>query len=144
MAARKPDKLTVVFVDPARPPRDAELRALLGNSSRGLDALLAALQRAQPTLAHAWKFSPRIGWYRVALLGERRLFYLVPRRGGFRVSLILGERAVGALLVGLHAARVRRLLTTAKRYPEGIAFAFSGAGFEPGLVLAFVQAKIAH
>ena len=138
---RKPDG---AFVDTKRPPTETELKFALGATFPALDEVLAALRAAQPAITSEWKYSPRVGWYQIWLIAQRRLFYLVPQRDNFRLSLIVGQKALEALLAGPRGVAVKRRLKTAKRYPEGTAFAFTAGRFDAGLVLAFVAAKIAH
>jgi hypothetical protein len=132
------------FPDPAESPQDADLKVALGRAFTPVARILSDLAAAYPRATAGWQYSKQAGWYRVALLQKRRLFYLVPKRGGFRVSLILGGKAIAALKAGPHAARIVGLLTTAKRYPEGTAFTFDEQRCDPGLVAALIAAKLAH
>lgn len=142
--ARKPVLPSGVFNDPARRPTDAEFNSTLGTSFVALDLLLTALRATRPTLAWEWKFSARTGWHRLCLLGQRRLFYLLPQTGGFRLSLIVGDRALAEAAAGPHATALRRLRKTAERFPEGTAFRFTAAGFDAPVVLGLLEAKLAH
>jgi len=132
------------FPDAQQPPRDADLKAALGRAAAPVAAVSANLRAAAPAVATDWQFSARSGWYQVHLLKKRRLFYLVPKRGDFRVSMILGDKAVALLLKGPFAERTAELLTTAKRYPEGTAFLFDRTSLDPELLKAILAAKLAH
>jgi hypothetical protein len=132
------------FPDAKRQPRDAELKAALGRAAAPVEKILASLRAAQPAVTAEWKFSARSGWHQIHLLKKRRLFYFVPKRGDFRLSLILGGKAVALLQRGPFARQTTELLTTAKRYPEGTAFSFDRRMLDPDLLAAFFAAKIAH
>lgn len=134
----------VSFPDPKREPSDEELRARMGAAFAPIGEVLDRLAGAGRIITGLWKYSARIGWYRIAMLKRRRIFYLVPQQKGFRVSLILGDRAIAILKSGPHAHTVERLLRTAKRYPEGIAFSFDQETFQPDLLVALLEAKIAR
>ena len=132
------------FPDPAQPPQDADLPPALGRAVIPVALTVDELRATEPRVVVAWQFSPRSGWYQIYLLKKRRLLYLVPKRGDFRLSLILGRKAVEHLKQGPFARRTTRLLKTAKHYPEGIAFSFDRGSLDPDLVAAFLAAKLAH
>lgn len=132
------------FPDPKKTPRDEDLNPALGRAFVPIDQIFAALRDACPQSTHAWQYSNQAGWYHVALLKKRRLFYLVPKRGDFRLSLILGGKAIASLQSGPQAERVAELLKTAKRYPEGTAFEFTAKEADPVLLAALIRAKLAH
>lgn len=132
------------FPDPQQAPADDQLKSVLGPAFRPLDAVLAAVTQLCPDATVAWQFSKQAGWYRVALRKKRRLFYLVPKRGDFRLSLILGGRAIASLKEGPQSRAVVRLLKTAKRYPEGTAFEFNATSCDTALITAILTAKLAH
>lgn len=133
------------FPDESAPPTDADLAAALdATAAAKIGEIVARLRAARPKVTTEWKYSDRSGWYRLHLLKDRRLFYLVPKRGDFRVSLILGGKAVDHLKRGPLARRVNTLLKTAKHYPEGTAFSFNQESLDPDLLAAFLEAKLAH
>lgn len=135
---------TVAFPEAEQPPGVADLNEALGAAAMQVEVLLARLHTAHPAMTAAWQFSPRAGWHRIHFLKKRRLFYLVPKHEDFRLSLILGPRALADLHEGPFAAETDRLLPTAKRYPEGTAFSFNSRTLNPDLVLAFLAAKLEH
>jgi hypothetical protein len=141
MKALKEMDPRAAFPDPKRPPAETDLPVALGKCHAPVEDVLTRLRSAHPEVTAAWQFSAKVGWYEVLLLGKRRLLYLVPRRGGCRVSLILGGRALATLRAGRHAARLRRLLRKSRRHPEGTAFDFDHTSLEPDLLVAFLEAK---
>jgi hypothetical protein len=144
MPAQKTPRPAGALTDPAQRPTEAVLKATLGASHAALEMLVAALRATRPAISWEWNFSDRSGWHRICLLQQRRLFYLLPLAGGFRLSLIVGDRALAAVASGPHAAVLKRLLKSAPRYPEGTAFIFTAADFNAPVVLALLEAKLAH
>lgn len=132
------------FPDQSSPPVDDDLKSALGAAFAPIAEVFAHVRIAFPPATAAWQYSGQAGWYRVAILKKRRLFYLVPKRGDFRLSLILGRKAIAALEAGPHAREIAALLKTAKRYPEGTAFSFDRTSCEPAVVAALLDAKLAR
>lgn len=130
------------FPDPGNRPADDDLGSALGRAWPRLHGLLEWLRAAQPDLTGDWRFSSRAGWYHTQMKRKRRLFYLVPLRGDYRLSIILGGKAIATLSSGPHADRIQALLKTARRYPEGTLFEFDRASFEPGLFATLIAAKL--
>ena len=132
------------FPDEQRPPAESDLPGALGRAFAPLAKVLERLRAAHPEVAPGWKFSPRAGWHLIYQRKERRLFYLVPTRGGFRLSLLLGGKAIAALQAGPCAKKMPALLQAAKRYPEGTAFTFTGDTLDVEVTVALLEAKLAH
>lgn len=133
---------TAAFPDSSQPPGESDLAAALGESFAPVDEIVSQLHASHPEVTAAWQFSRQVGWYQVHLLQKRRLLYLVPKRGAFRLAMILGRKALAALLSGPHAGQVNELLRKARHYPEGTAFSFEPEALDPTLVLALLEAKI--
>jgi hypothetical protein len=132
------------FPDETRQPAESDLPAALGASFDPLAKVLDRLRAAHPDVVPEWKYSARSGWHLIYNRKKRRLFYLVPVRDGFRLSLIIGDKAIAALQAGARAKQIPGLLKEAKRYPEGTAFSFNGQTLNVDLAVAFLEAKISH
>lgn len=132
------------FPDETRPPVESDLPGALGRAFAPLAKVLERLRSAHPDVAPEWKYSPRSGWHLIYSRKQRRLFYLIPIRGDFRLSLLLGDKAITALQVGPCAKKLPALLKAAKRYPEGTAFSFTGATLDVEVTVALLEAKLAH
>jgi hypothetical protein len=143
---KKPPTLNpdAAFPDEKRQPAESDLPGALGRASAPLAKVLERLHSAHPDVAPEWKFSPRAGWHLIYSRKKRRLFYLIPIRGDFRLSLLLGGQAITALQAGPCAKQMPALLKEAKRYPEGTAFSFTGATLEVEVAVALLEAKLAH
>ena len=131
------------FPDEKKRPTDADLPAALGRASDLLRQLLERVRTAHPDLAADWKFSPRSGWHQIYSRKQRRILYFIPKRGDFRLSLILGDKAVASLQAGPHAKSVAVLMQAATRYPEGTAFSFNHRTLDVALTAALIEAKLA-
>jgi hypothetical protein len=135
---------TAAFPDARHQPGDADLKVALGTAAASLETVVANLRATQPAVTVAWQYSDQSGWYHLLLLKKRRLLYLMPKLGDFRMMMILGGKALAELKAGPHGRQTLKLLKTAKRYPEGTAFTFTHETLDPGLLAAFLAAKIAH
>lgn len=132
------------FPDEKRQPAESDLPGALGSAFGPLAEVLERLRAAHPDVAPGWKYSPRSGWHLIFSRKKRRIFYLIPARGDFRLSLILGNKAIAALQAGPCAKRMPALLKQAKRYSEGTAFSLTGRTLDIDLASALLEAKIAH
>lgn len=130
------------FPDSGHEPNETELKIALGKSFDIVAQIEAAVREKALGAEWIWQYSERSGWYRLLVWKKRRLFYLMPKAGAFRLSLIIGDKAIARLKRGEFAADLERLLPSAKRYPEGTAFSFDET-VNPALVAAFVLAKFA-
>lgn len=131
------------FPDAKEAPDDAQLADVLGKAGSRLAKVTSRLRTDQPSVTIEWKYSDRSGWYQIYVLKKRRLLYLVPRRGDYMLSLILGGKAIAQLQQGPVAAQTAELLKTAKKYPEGTAFSFERKTLDPDILAHFLTAKIA-
>ena len=132
------------FPDAQKQPSDEALAAILGSCHRDVARTLALVQAAVPRTTTEWRFSDRCGWYQLWCRGERRLVYLVPQRGEFRLALILGDKALASLDAVPLGPRIHALCRDAVRYPEGTSFKVDSCTLAPEIVAALVTAKAAH
>jgi hypothetical protein len=131
------------FPDEMREPAESDLPGALGRAFGPLAKVLEHLRAAHPDVSPEWKYSPRAGWHLIYSRKKRRLFYLIPTRDDFRLSLILGGKAIATLQAGPCAKKMPALLKEARRYPEGTAFIFTGATLDVAVAVALLEAKIA-
>jgi len=67
-----------------------------------------------------WKsISPKYGWGLRLKLKKRIILYLAPCNGCFRVTIVLGDRAVAAARQSSLSKSVLKLINDAPRYAEG-------------------------
>lgn len=119
---------------PSPAPTTTELAAALGAAAPLWHELVAALRADFPGLRPEWR-PAKLAFGKVCLLRqkERTLVYLIPRRGDFEVSVVLGERAVALALAGELPAATKRSIAEAMSYAEGrgIRFPMTEAGQVP-------------
>lgn len=86
------------------------------------ERLLSELAAELDLVSSEWgSSSPRLGWSLRVKKGDRIVLYMAPLRGCFRVSYVLGERAVQQALASGLPAPVLKLVRDAKKYAEGTA-----------------------
>jgi Protein of unknown function (DUF3788) len=132
------------FPDEKQQPKESDLPGALGRAYDPLGKVLEVFGSVHPDVPSEWKYSPRSGWHLIFSRKKRRIFFLIPARGDFRLSLILGDKAIAALQSGPCAKKMPALLKAAKRYPEGTAFNFTSDTLDVAVASAFLEAKIAH
>lgn len=104
-----------VFGDKAVVPTDAALSEALGDG-RGLWDEMVALAEG----SGEWKFYTKAaGWSYPVKRGKRTLFYLLPKAGWFKLTFVLGERAVEAAKTADLPPAVLNDLLQARAYVEG-------------------------
>lgn len=135
---------TAAFPDADATPNDRDLAKTLGTAFAPLEKVFAWVAKTHPEATVNWQYSGQAGWYRMAVLKKRRLFYLVPKQGNFRLSLILGGKAIESLKSGKRSAQIATLLKTAKKYPEGTALDFDSASCDAALIADLITAKLEH
>jgi hypothetical protein len=107
------------FVGCKEPPTEKEVQAKLGPSTGAWKELIAWLAE-QGIAGNEWKsVSPKYGWGLRPALKKRTILYLGPCEGCFRVSFVLGDRAVAAALESDLPKNILKTITEARRYAEG-------------------------
>lgn len=114
------------FIGKPEKPTPKELSDALGPTSPLWDRLVADLTTDLGLTEQEWKsYSPKYGWHLRLKLKKRNIVYLGPCAGCFRVSFILGDRAVAEARKTRFPASVLKQLDEAKRYPEGTGLYFN-------------------
>jgi hypothetical protein len=107
------------FIGKTTQPTDTEIAAALG-SSAALWKQLVEWMAEQGVAEQEWKSSSaKYGWSLLLKLKKRTIVYLGPCDGCFRVSFVLGYRAVAAARQGDLSKSTHKLLDEAPRYAEG-------------------------
>jgi hypothetical protein len=108
------------FVGKTEKPTPADLAAALGPLAPVWDQLITSLATEYGVSDQEWSsFSPKYGWSLKLRFKKRTILYLGPCAGCFRVSFVLGDRALAAARESKLSASVLKLLEGAPRYPEG-------------------------
>ncbi len=109
-----------VLDDKSREPDDAALSGVLGKSKGLWDAILEHLQGQYPGTRCEWEFtSPKYGWILRPRLKKRTILYMIPGRGRFGVSFVLGGKAVAAAEPSALPEDVLEAIRSARQYAEG-------------------------
>src|SRR5664279_4106235 len=104
------------FIGRTQAPTDDELSAELGAARALWDELIAEL--ALPI--QEWNsYSPKAGWFVKLKFKKRTILYLSPCHDSFRVSFILGDKAMAAARLLKLPKAVMKIIDEAPRYPEG-------------------------
>lgn len=110
---------TNAFIGKTRKPTEKEIADALGPAKTLWDQLLSQLAELDVTLQEWNSYSPKAGWALKVKRGSRTIIYMSPCSNAFRVSFILGDKAVKAALACKLPQGVLKIIKEAKRYPEG-------------------------
>jgi hypothetical protein len=107
------------FIAKPTPPTAEELTAALGPTI-SLWTQFIDWMAAQGVADQEWNsVSAKYGWAVRLKLKKRNIVYLGPCQGCFRVSFVLGDRAVAAARQSNLSAATLKLLDEAPKYAEG-------------------------
>jgi len=108
------------FIGKITPPKDKEVSAKLGPASTTWKELIAWLS-GQGIACGDWKsVSPKkYGWALRPSIKKRTIVYLGPCDGCFRVSFVLGDKAVTAARASDLPKSLLKEISEARRYAEG-------------------------
>jgi flavoprotein len=108
------------FDDKSKPPRDNDLKAVLGNTFGLWNDLKRLIGSKFAPMSAEWGFtSKKTGWGLRLKLDKRTILYMTPCKGYFIVSFALGEKAVKAAHESGLSASVLTVIDNAKKYAEG-------------------------
>jgi hypothetical protein len=114
------DLVPNAFIGRAERPTDADLAGALGATKPLWDGLIADMADRHGVAVQEWKCSsPKTGWALLLKRAKRTILWMAPCQGSFRVSLILGGRAVLAARQSGPSARLLKIIDQAPKYPEG-------------------------
>lgn len=113
------------FIDKSKAPTAAELASALGPTAGLWNQLVEALTAELGITEQEWySLKPKYGWTLLLKCKKRRIVYLGPCDGCFRVSMILGDKAMAAARATNLPKYVVKLLDEAPHYPEGTGLRF--------------------
>jgi hypothetical protein len=114
------DLVPNAFIGRAERPTDADLAGALGATKPLWDGLIADMAHRHDVAIQEWKsYSLKAGWALRLKRAKRTILWMAPCEGSFRVSFILGERAVLAARQSGLSARLLKIIDEAPKYPEG-------------------------
>ena len=107
------------FIGRKTQPSPKNLAATLGDSLSAWNELIARLAGKGISTKEWYSFSPKYGWAIRPKLKSKTILYLGPCAGCFRVSFVLGDRAVAAANASDLPKAVLKEIAGARRYAEG-------------------------
>lgn len=132
--------------DLAVEPTDTQLSAVLEGGTEAWMSLAGWLSNAHGVDRWEWFSSGRkYGWALRGRKDKRTIVYMIPQHGSFLVGLVLGDRAMAAVVRASLSAAVRNVISDAKRYGEGTGFRLPVAAIgELEDVKTLIDIKIAY
>jgi hypothetical protein len=108
------------FIGKSAQPTSDEVTAALGSSATVWKEFLDWLAEEKGITEQEWNSSsPKYGWALRMKLKKRNIVYLGPCDGCFRVSFILGDKAMAAARQSNLSKSVLKALDEAPHYAEG-------------------------
>ncbi len=108
------------FIGRTAKPTDADLAGALGSTKPLWDGLIEEMADRHEVGLQEWSsYSPKAGWALRLKRAKRTILWMAPCEGSFRVSFILGEKAMLAARQSGLSARLLRIIDEAPKYPEG-------------------------
>ncbi len=117
------------FIGKTSAPDDADLARALGSTKPLWDQIVAVLEEEHGVAIREWNsYSPKAGWALRLKRKKRTIVWMSPCNGCFRVTFILGGKAVAAAQQSKLSSRVLRMIDEAPQYPEGRGIRFQVDG----------------
>lgn len=109
-----------IFTNKLEQPNEEILSITLGKSYKNWKAIKKYIEDNYGTCTEEWKFyGQKIGWTLKIFLGKRNLFFVTVCNGFFRISFVLGGKAVAASEQSKLPKPIIEELIGAKKYAEG-------------------------
>jgi len=108
------------FIGKTTQPTQKELASELGPTTKLWEQLVTAITDECGITEQEWNsYSPKAGWALRLKHKKRNIVYLSPCHGAFRVSFILGDKAMNVARELKCPEKVRKIIADAPHYPEG-------------------------
>lgn len=108
------------FIGKKERPTDSDLALALGAAKPVWDKVVGSLMSDCSQLEPEWKFySPKMGWGFRLQFKKRNIVHFGPRAGSFQVAFVFGDKALHSVREADLPKRIREILATAPKYPEG-------------------------
>jgi len=109
-----------VFLNKSVKPTDRTIRSALAKAFPFYDELM----KITGAFSKEWNYSKSSGWIQKISDSKKALFYVIPLKGSFKISLTVRENEKDKLLSCQDLLDVYEQLETAKKYVEGYAMQF--------------------
>ncbi|HMK54172.1 MAG TPA: DUF3788 family protein, partial [Methanobacteriaceae archaeon] len=108
------------FLDSDIKPVDSTLKSTLDNSYSYYESLMGIAD----SYLKDWNFSKSSGWMLKVHDKNKALFYIIPLKGEFKVSMAIRENERNAFLEDNDLEAIQGMIKSAKKYREGYALRF--------------------
>jgi hypothetical protein len=108
------------FLDKSNKPAEQSLQSSLGNAYPYYESVIDIAA----AFLHEWTFSRSSGWILKVNDRKKALFYLIPLKDAFKISLTMRESERAALLRDKDLAEMLAAISSSKKYAEGFALQF--------------------
>lgn len=112
------------FMDKTTKPTEEELKQTLEESY----ILYQNLMEITDSFLKDWNFSKSSGWMLKVHDKKKALFYLIPLKGGFKISMAIRENERNAFLEDSELEIIHDIIKSSKNYREGYALRFDIKG----------------
>ena len=109
-----------VFFDESTKPSEKSLRAALGDFYNNFKDLMDI----SDSFSKDWNFSKRSGWMLKVHDKKKALFYVIPMKNEFKVSMAIRDNERIKYINDLELKKINDKLLTAKKYKEGFLLRF--------------------
>ena len=112
-----------VFTDKLTKPSEPALQDALGE----VYTLYNRLNDRTSAYLKEWTFTKSSGWMLKVYDRKKSLFYLIPAKNEFKISMAIRENERDLFLRDIELEEIRQLLLSAKKFTEGYAIQFNVA-----------------
>ncbi len=126
------------FLDHSKPPTGQALQAALGAVYPCYENIL----ELAGGYAREWSFTKGSGWILQVSGRKKALFYLIPLKDGFKISLAIREMEREAFLIDGDLLILRDKISSSKKVSEGYALQFQIAGQNDAQILGLFLNKL--
>lgn len=106
--------------DPLKIPTDNELFSILGNTSD----YYKEINEFSKEFKRLWNFSKRSGWMQKVFDNKKALFYFIPLKHGFKISLAIREEEKIKFIKDTDLKVFSDQFNNSRKYSEGYAMLF--------------------
>ncbi|MGB9978794.1 DUF3788 family protein [Methanobacterium sp.] len=108
------------FLDKDFKPDEQKLQSAFGEIYNYYEKLIGAAD----TFSQDWNFSKSSGWMLKVHDKKKALFYLIPLKNEFKISMAIRENERKTFLEDIELEMIHDMLKSAKKYREGYALQF--------------------
>lgn len=109
------------FLDKALKPTEQTLQPALGETYTYYEKLMDT----SSTFSKDWNFSKSSGWMLKVHDKKKALFYLIPLKNEFKISMAIRENERKASLEDIELKAIHEMIKSSRKYREGYALQFN-------------------